>query len=202
MQKKTSARNSDIEQQIHSEDKKSFSSPKQESPQGDKTNKGDEVDAVDTQGSEPKPSLNNHLEQSNSSTNSAQGNQDLNQLSTTKEANNDVNTYLHRSVGVSDNSQSQNAPEKVSDENEVKNINEPRQNVQQNTTFSTQTSAYSNPQAEPSTSDKLLAQIQASNSQTTDVKQHLAPVPKALKDVFSQFDGSKEKVPTELEKKD
>ncbi|TMO57502.1 flagellar hook-length control protein FliK [Pseudoalteromonas phenolica] len=199
---KTSARNSDIEQQIHSEDKKSFSSPKQESPQGDKTYKGDEVDAVDTQGSEPKPSLNNHLEQSNSSTNSAQGNQDLNQLSTTEGANNDVNTYLHHgSVGVSDNSQSQNAPEKVSDESEVKNINEPRQNVQQNTTFSTQTSAYSNPQAEPSTSDKLLAQIQASNSQTTDVKQHLAPVPKALKDVFSQFDGSKEKVPTELEKK-
>lgn len=52
-----------------------------------------------------------------------------------------------------------------------------------------------------SSSDKLLAQIQASNSQTTDVKQHLAPVPKALKDVLSLYQGKDEVVENKGDKK-
>lgn len=52
-----------------------------------------------------------------------------------------------------------------------------------------------------SSSDKLLAQIQASNSQVTDVKQHLAPVPKALKDVLSLYQGKDEVVENKGDKK-
>lgn len=50
--------------------------------------------------------------------------------------------------------------------------------------------------AAKSSSDTLLAQIHASNSQTTEVKQHLAPVSKALKDVLSQYLTSDEQVTT------
>ena len=71
----------------------------------------------------------------------------------------------------------------------------------QNINSSSQTGTLTNAQVESSTSDKLLAQIQASTAQTTDVKQHLAPVPKALKDVLTQFDSSKEVLPVNTEKK-
>ena len=47
----------------------------------------------------------------------------------------------------------------------------------------------------------LLAQIQASSSQSTEVKQHLAPVPKALKDVLSQFQDEDNKLSTLVDKK-
>ncbi|MFY8300313.1 flagellar hook-length control protein FliK [Pseudoalteromonas sp. SS15] len=71
----------------------------------------------------------------------------------------------------------------------------------QNINTSSHTGTLTNAQIEPTTSDKLLAQIQASTSQTTDVKQHLAPVPKALKDVLTQFDSSKDALPVNTEKK-
>jgi flagellar hook-length control protein FliK len=66
---------------------------------------------------------------------------------------------------------------------------------------SSHTGTLTNAQVEPTTSDKLLAQIQASTAQTTDVKQHLAPVSKALKDVLTQFDSSKDALPVNTEKK-
>ncbi|RZQ53028.1 hypothetical protein C1E23_11315, partial [Pseudoalteromonas phenolica] len=47
----------------------------------------------------------------------------------------------------------------------------------------------------------LLAQIQASSSQSTEVKQHLAPVPKALKDVLSQFQSEDNKLSALVDKK-
>lgn len=43
-----------------------------------------------------------------------------------------------------------------------------------------------------SASDTLLAQIEASNSQKIEVKQHLAPVSKALKDVLTQYLGKED----------
>jgi flagellar hook-length control protein FliK len=52
-----------------------------------------------------------------------------------------------------------------------------------------------------SVSDTLLAQIEASNSQKTEVKQHLAPVSKALKDVLSQYLNSEEQVTVKSDKK-
>jgi len=52
-----------------------------------------------------------------------------------------------------------------------------------------------------SVSDTLLAQIEASNSQKTEVKQHLAPVSKALKDVLSQYLNSEDQVTVKSDKK-
>jgi flagellar hook-length control protein FliK len=69
----------------------------------------------------------------------------------------------------------------------------------------TQVASDSNKQAEQpvvkSVSDTLLAQIYASNSQTTEVKQHLAPVSKALKDVLSQYLTSDEQITTKSDQK-
>ena len=47
----------------------------------------------------------------------------------------------------------------------------------------------------------LLTQIQASSFQNTEVKQHLAPLPKALKDVLSRFQTDDNKVPPHVDKK-
>ena len=57
------------------------------------------------------------------------------------------------------------------------------------------------PNSKTRVNNDLLVQIQASSFQNTEVKQHLAPVPKALKDVLSRFQTDDNKVPPHVDKK-
>jgi flagellar hook-length control protein FliK len=57
------------------------------------------------------------------------------------------------------------------------------------------------PNSKTRVNNDLLAQIQASSFQNTEVKQHLAPLPKALKDVLSRFQTDDNKVPPHVDKK-
>ncbi|MEQ3514864.1 flagellar hook-length control protein FliK [Pseudoalteromonas sp. BZB3] len=130
----------------------------------------------------------------------------LEQIATTKDTEQKANISVYH--GQQDHEQvsaeGQQATKPVTDNNalnagqvEQPDIAKPNK---QNINTPSHTGTLTNAQVEPSTSDKLLAQIQASTAQTTDVKQHLAPVPKALKDVLTQFDRSKEVLPVNTEK--
>ena len=130
----------------------------------------------------------------------------LEQIATTKDTEQKANISVYH--GQQDHEQvsaeGQQATKPVTDHNALNagQVEQPeiaKQN-KQNINTPSHTATLTNAQVEPSTSDKLLAQIQASTAQTTDVKQHLAPVPKALKDVLTQFDRSKEVLPVNTEK--
>ena len=130
----------------------------------------------------------------------------LEQIATTKDTEQKANISVYH--GQQDHEQvsaeGQQATKPVTDNNALNagQVEQPeiaKQN-KQNINTPSHTGTLTNAQVEPSTSDKLLAQIQASTAQTTDVKQHLAPVPKALKDVLTQFDRSKEVLPVNTEK--
>jgi len=131
----------------------------------------------------------------------------LGQIATTKDTEQKANSifYHGQQNHVQVSAEGQQTTKPVADNNtlDADQVEQPEiaKPNKQNINTSSQTDTLTNAQVEPTTSDKLLAQIQASTSQTTDVKQHLAPVPKALKDVLSQFDSSKEVLPVNTEKK-
>ena len=130
----------------------------------------------------------------------------LEQIATTKDTEQKANISVYH--GQQDHEQvsaeGQQATKPVTDNNALNagQVEQPEiaKPNKQNINTPSHTGTLTNAQVEPSTSDKLLAQIQASTAQTTDVKQHLAPVPKALKDVLTQFDRSKEVLPVNTEK--
>ncbi|TLX45910.1 hypothetical protein C1E24_16660 [Pseudoalteromonas phenolica] len=130
----------------------------------------------------------------------------LEQIATTKgtEQKANISFYHGQQDHEQVNAEGQQATKPVTDNNALNagQVEQPEiaKPNKQNINTPSQTGTLTNAQVEPSTSDKLLAQIQASTSQTTDVKQHLAPVPKALKDVLSQFDSSKAALPVNTEK--